>query len=74
MYNPDVEYPFACYNIKDLVETDFPFFLVEGSLDNDSRKVPFKVFSEEKFCLFAKIEQGSFSLNFLIIAVSNFIA
>ena len=58
MYSVDVEYPFSCMNLRNLANTDFPFYLIEGSLDDNSRIIPFKLFSDDKYCVFAKIEIG----------------
>lgn len=57
MYNVEVEFPFSCVNVKDLVETEFPFYLVEGSLDDESRKLPFTIFSQT-YCVFGKVQEG----------------
>ena len=58
MYSEEVEFPFSYVHVKDLKDSGFPFKLVEGPLDDNSRKVPFKLFSGQRFCLFAKIAQG----------------
>lgn len=59
MYNAEVEYPFSCEHVKDLEASGFPFYLVDGPLDDESRTVPFQLFSGRKFCLFAKIQNGN---------------
>ena len=58
MYNAEVEFPFSCVKLKDLVNTSFPFNLVEGSLDDESRKTPFNLFGTQQYCLFAKVQDG----------------
>lgn len=58
MYNIEVEFPFSCFHLKDLEDTEFPFKFVEGPLDDESRKIPFKLFSGQNYCLFSKIEHG----------------
>lgn len=58
MYSPEVEFPFSCMNLKDLTDTNFPFDLVEGSLDDESRTETFTLFDTQPFCLFAKIQEG----------------
>lgn len=58
MYSVEAEFPFSCVNLKNLADTDFPFYLVEGALDDKSRIVPFKLFSDQTYCIFAKVQQG----------------
>ena len=58
MYSVDAQFPFSSANLKDLTDTDFPFYLVDGALDDDSRTVPFKLYSDQSYCVFAKVEHG----------------
>ena len=63
MYNIEVEYPFSCVHINDLEDSEFPFNLIDGPLDDESRKVPFLLFSGLNYCLFSKIEEGKILKN-----------
>lgn len=75
MYNVEVEYPFSCQNLNNLVDTDFPFYLVEGCLDDESRMIPFQLYSDQKFCVFAKIQFGEWNIQICIkksIYIRNF--
>ena len=58
LYNVEVEYPFSCENVKDLECSGFPFHLLEGPLDDESRTVPYQLFTGQKFCVFAKVQSG----------------
>ena len=58
MYDVEVEYPFSYYHVNELQDSEFPFQLVDGPLDAESRREPFPLFSGQKYCLFAKIEKG----------------
>lgn len=58
MYSVEAEFPFSSVNLNNLNDTNFPFYLVDGSLDDKSRVVPFKMFSEQTFCLFSKVQKG----------------
>ena len=58
MYNIEVEFPFSCVHVNDLEDSEFPFDLVDGPLDDESRKRTFKLFSGLNYCLFAKIQEG----------------
>lgn len=65
MYNIEVEFPFSCVHLRELEDSEFPFQLVDGPLDEDSRMEPFQLFSGLNYCLFAKIEKGRvFSFQF----------
>lgn len=58
MYNIEVEFPFSCVHLRDLEDSEFPFNLIDGPLDEESRKKPFELFSGLNYCLFAKIQEG----------------
>ena len=58
MYDENVEYPFSCVNLAELADTEFPMDLIEGSLDDDARILPFELFPNQRYCCFGKVEQG----------------
>lgn len=60
MYDIEVQYPFSYAHVNELQgsESPFPFYLIEGPLDDDSRKVPYELFPDRKYCVFGKIQQG----------------
>ena len=58
MYSVEAEFPFSCENLNNLEGTDFPFYLMEGQLDNKSRIIPFKLHSDQPYCVFAKVQKG----------------
>lgn len=60
MYSVEAEYPFSCVNLNNLANTDFPFYLIEGALDDESRVVPFNLYSDNKYCVFAKVQKGKY--------------
>ena len=74
MYNIEVEFPFSCVHVKDLEDSEFPFDLVDGPLDDESRKRPFHLFSGLNYCLFAKIQEGKSTINPTDSIVSYFLA
>lgn len=58
MYDAEVEYPFSSVHLRDLQDSTFPFQLVDGPLDDESRMIPFELFPNQKYCLFGKIQEG----------------
>lgn len=62
MHNIEVEYPFSVFHLNDLEDSEFPFHLIDGPLDDNARKQPFVLFSGQNYCLFAKIEKGLFMI------------
>lgn len=59
-YDPNNEYPFTCVNLSKFKGTDFPFDLISGHLGLEDRLKPRELMgiSGQRFCLFAKVEEG----------------
>lgn len=60
MYDVEVEFPFSYTHVNDLdgSEFPFPFHLIDGPLDDQSRMIPFELFTDKKYCVFGKIQEG----------------
>lgn len=60
LYDENTEFPFSCVSTASLEGSNFPFYVIEGSMDVTLRKEPMKLdgLGESRFCIFAKIEEG----------------
>lgn len=60
-YDVNDEFPFSCVLLENFKESDFPFRLITGQLGLEDRLKPiqFSKMPGPKYCLFAKVEEGS---------------
>lgn len=70
LYDENTEFPFSCVALVSLGKTDFPFHVIEGSMDASIRKEPIKLSCfdpSERYCIFAKIEEGMYELSYELL-------
>lgn len=64
----DNEYPFICLSLDHFKGTDFPWQLITGHLGLSDRLEPRHLsgLPGQKYCVFAKVEEGNIFLNFFL--------
>ena len=76
LYDEDTEFPFSCVPLVNLENTNFPFRVIDGSMDASIRREPIALSyfgGEKKYCVFAKIEEGIiFNLDSLCFTSSSY--
>lgn len=62
LYDEDTEFPFSSVPLENLEKSNFPFHVIDGSMNASIRTEPILLsgFGEKKFCIFAKIEKGEY--------------
>ena len=61
LYDENTEYPFSCVSLASLENSNFPFHVIDGSMNADIRQEPMHLSGLEgsqRYCIFAKIEAG----------------
>lgn len=62
LFDENTEFPFSCVSTASLEGSNFPFNVINGSMDAELRKEPIQLDALEgskRFCIFAKIEEGT---------------